>query len=432
MLGALYLAVAGLYVWVLAVRPSLLVRPSIWVSLGLLARVAGAAAFAGSWIDYELAEPRLLRLVTILYPLAMLLWVAVTPWWSRTADTLYDRCRDTWRRERLFGPPERFTLGLVGAAAALVMVAYLAVVPVQKTGLVAIFTDPLRAAQAREESLKLIGFAPLRYAYLWHMEILAPILAVLLYHGWRPRTLAGRAGKPVLLAALLLSVMLSGARSPVGWVIVALAVAYLLRRGVWRGARAVLAAVTVSLLVITVLSIFRDGKASQLSVSLILDYLGGGLFRRTFQTPYETGVMTNMYAQVHGLLGVRNIRPLALLFGKEFVALPNAVGLSFMNAKVASVSANTSYLFDFQASFGVWPGWLISIPALGLLDGLLGLFRRLDGLLLTAMLAVWLTYQQTLVSSAWTVCLVTHGILSLALLAWLLSLARPAAVEGAG
>jgi hypothetical protein len=304
-----------------------------------------------------------------------------------------------------------------GFAAFVILSAYLAVVPVQKSGLVMILTNPVASAGAREESLKLIAFAPLRYAYLWHMEILAPILVVLVGFGIRNGPAGRNLVKWSLLGALFLSVMISGARGPAGSLMIALGFAYLMRNGLLKGGRALVAALAFAILLALVLSILRDGQLDHLSPALVWRYLSDGLFERICVTPYETGVMTNLYAEQNGLLGITNIRPLALIFGQDYVALPNLVGLSYMYAKVSSVSANTSFLFDLQASFGIWPGWAVSGVALCALDALMVFFKRLNGLVLVAFYATFFAFLLALVSSAYTTTLITHGVLPTAFLA---------------
>jgi hypothetical protein len=89
-----------------------------------------------------------------------------------------------------------------------------------------------------------------------------------------------------------------------------------------------------------------------------------------------------------------------------------------MVSRIMTVSANTSFIFDFQASFGLFGGWAVSLVCICLLDYSILLLRRLQGPTLLALTAAFLTAQHSLVSSAFTTCLSTHGILLIAVVAW--------------
>ena len=162
----------------------------------------------------------------------------------------------------------------------------------------------------------------------------------------------------------------------------------------------------------------REGYGLQLSQGAANRYLGG-VFNRIFIVPFQTGIWTNMYSAEHGLLGISNIRPLTLLVGSKFVNLPNVVGITYTSSGLASVSCNTSFIFDYQASFGIFVGWCLSGFLLASLDFFILAFRGLNGGLLVACVAAFLASALSLLSSAFTTCLVTHGIAIVALLSML-------------
>jgi hypothetical protein len=251
------------------------------------------------------------------------------------------------------------------------------------------------------------------------MEILAPLLVGMISL-IKTKNRSELFVKIFIIIIIVLSVMLTGARTPAGLLMVMLSLVYIMKKGFKKGLIVLVSAVTGAVVVATIMTIFREGASSRLSLQLFWDYLSSGLFVRVFVTPFETGVMTNLYAQENGLLGISNIRPLAILFGQQFVHLPNVIGLSYMHTKIISVSANTCFLFDYQASFGVIPGWYVSLVLLAILDFLLLCYRNLKGRILIIFMAALLTSSMFLISSAYTTCLITHGILIIPLMGLLL------------
>jgi hypothetical protein len=422
LLVLLYFTSLALIAALLWTRPHMVVRPSVWFCLGLAVRINGAAAFDAVPRLASHHHPELVRLLPIVFPFAVMAWLALTPGLTRRARRLYDDCRADLPLSQRFGIVELSLMQRLGLVSAVVLACYFVFVPLGSTGIVAVLTDPLRAAEAREESLKLIPFAPLRYGYLWHMKFLAPVLAGLAVFLPLGRGPAARLAKIALIALLVASVTLSGARSPAGMMMMTLAVVYLLRRGVRRGLPMLAGAAVATVVIAAVLSVLREGKGAYLSPALIGEYLTDGMFRRVFVTPWQTGVITNLYAQDYGLLGVANIRPLALLAGVEYVQLPNLVGLTYLVSRIQTVSANTSFLFDFQASFGLLGGWCAALGATAALDYLLLAFARLRGAVLVALLAAFMTAQHTLVSSSYFTCLGSHGILLIAAMAALIGM----------
>jgi hypothetical protein len=398
-------------------RPHLIMRPSVWFCLGMLVRINGAAAFNSSAYLHLHETPELLRFLTIMFPFGVAVWLSVSDGLSRQAQVLYGRCGGASADGSTYGFVEESVLKKVAILSFVIMVLYLTIVPLGATGIVTIFTNPSMAAMAREKSLKLISFLPLKYAFLWHIEFLGPVLVGLLILRPFPRTIFAYSVRVALIVAVIFSVSLSGARTPAGLVIMSMALIYLLRNGVKRGALVLVGAVSIAILIAMLLSIFREGKGAYISPALLYKYLSGGLFRRTLVIPFETGVMTNLYTQDHGLMGVSNIRPLAKLLGETYVRLPNLVGLTYMQTRVDTISANTSFFFDFQASFGLIRGWLVALVSLASLDFLIVAFRKLKGGLLIVLYAAFLTAQHTLVSSAFTTCLISHSILIMAFIA---------------
>ena len=418
MLQLLYLVVLALLVGTVIAQPHQILRPSFWFCLLMAVCICPAAAFTSSDIDGDFLQADVFRFLTVIFPLAVLAWTVFTPGLSAVAHQEYWKCRNACRWPNRIGRPERITFTMVALASFSILALYLSVVPFMTTGLVTIFVNPEGATMAREKSLKLLSGFAVKYGYTWHMSVLAPLLICIaglhIDRQFRLRNLLLIGAVPVLIV----SVMLTGAKLSGGMLLLALGIVCLLRSGVLKCGLILLVAAIGTVLTATVLSIFREVETSEVSLELVIDYMTGASFQRVFVTPFQTGVWTNLYAQEHGQLGVSNIRPLALLFGQEYINLPNLVALDYAPgaSAIPSSSSNTCFLFDLQASFGLFTGWAVAAVLICLLDLVLYAFAGLNGQILTAFLAVLMTAAFSLLSSAYTTCLLSHGILPAALL----------------
>lgn len=408
-LALLYVATVLIVAGIILSRPYEVLRPSLWFCTAMLVTISPAAAFANSELDRGLEGAGILRLGVLTFPLVIVAWIALTPRLSSIASTLYRTCHS--HPAPKFDMTDKATVGVIACISIGILVVYLATVPLRSLGLVAIFTNPENAALAREHSLKLLSSSFVKYAFLFHCAVLAPVLIGLMFL-WKPRG-AGFRGIlwGIAVPLLFLSVVPTGARSPAARLLLALAIVYVFRKGVIRrGAVLPLAALAGGLFV-TFLTVARNGMISELSVDLMAKFMHTGVFNRLFIIPFKTGILTNLYAQEHGLLGVSGIRPLAMLAGADYLNVPNVVALTYGRNPLASSSANTSFLFAFQACFGMWAGWGVSAILLCGLDYVLHFFRGLKPALLPAFLATLLTATLSLLSSAYTTCLLSHGIL---------------------
>ncbi len=427
MLGTLYLVTVGIVVVALLLRPFLILRPTVWFSLAMLIQINGGAAFATSCGSYGAVDSGYpyaweLRVATLAFPLALFAWVAATPQLSALAGGIYRECRAVDRLPCSFGRPESVTAVWLGLGAAAILSTYLLTVPFWKTGLVAILFDPEHATMAREHSLKLLESGFVRYGYSLYCSVIAPLAAGLMA-ARKPRSLLSRGVSLVLFAVLLVSVMATGARASAGLILVTAALVLCLKRGIIRSIPCAALLAALALFVALGLTVAREAAAGQCSPTAVLQTFLPAIAERICVTPYLTGVWTNLYAHEHGLLGLTNLRPLAVLSGAEYVNLPNLVGLAYMPHPIRSVSVVTCLLFDFQASFGLAGGWVVAFAALACLDLLLFAFRRLNGGVLVACLAAFMTAQLSLTSSGIFVCLLTHGILPIAAVSTLLGAA---------
>lgn len=310
----------------------------------------------------------------------------------------------------------------LGLALALFFAYYLLHVPFRSTGLYAIVGAGENAAQARENSLKLVEDPVIRYGFAIATSSLAPALTVLLLLAARLRQWRGRIHRAVLpvscFGLLVIVVSVTGARSFAAMLVLTAAFAVMLRRGfairpVW-----LLAAVSAIILGPTLLTLMREGQA--VNLESVFTYSTSAVADRIFHAPMETGLYYAHYAQTAGPLGVGGIEKLAALLGVEPINAPNMLGRTYTPSYIESVNMNTSFVFAYYAYFGLQAFPLI-VVLLWLLDfGLLIYVRLRSALLLTCVTTVSVSCIN-LVSVDYTVALVTHGLAVNFLLAILLS-----------
>ncbi|MCY2990959.1 MAG: hypothetical protein NTY19_24250 [Planctomycetota bacterium] len=430
MLPFIYIAVAAMVVALLTGRSYLLLRPSVWFVVCMLVHLNFAAAFVESPFDGDLEDNGLFRLLAVLFPIGVLGWVVVTPKLSQTARVILQMCHATQPAPQGTSRYERRFKLLIAAISGVILVSYVLQVPVQSLGLTAVLTGSAGAAMAREESLKLLDNAFLRYGYLLHMGVFGPFLAGTVAL-WRSHTLASKSVQAILLVLIVVSVSLTGARSPAGFLLLSLALLHLLRRGFCQGGVALMLAATVGLMIASAMSLLREGRLDELTVEKVAETTVGPITDRVFVMPFETGLFTVLYSQERGLLGVSSIRPLALLLGYEYEHLANKVALEYYLGALESGSANTCFLFDLQASFGLLGGWLIALVLLCVLDFALNLLRRVSPGIVPVFTTVLLVCAYGLISCAYTTSLISHGLLPTVALAWCFVRWAPAGTGGA-
>ncbi len=399
----------------------------MWFALVMITRINFMAAFAGPELDEGFRQGFTLRMLTVLFPLGIFFWVLATPGLSRVSQDLANRCRYTppsatlqKHSKQTTGMEKEYQIALVFLLVSATTIAmYLKTVPLMSTGLVTLFTDPINSTMAREESLKLVTSPLVRYSYLWHTVVLAPLLVGLAVQARLPIFSLRNLLRIGLVIILIVSVMLTGARAPGGRLFLLMGLIALLRMGLRRGTLTFIPGAAVAMVIAALISNLREGKIEGMDIMSLYGTVSTGIFNRVFETAYETGVWANHLAQDLGNFGIASIRPLAALFGVPFIDVANLSGLTFAHNPLATINATTCFLFAYQAAFGLVPGWLLSLGLVCALDLLLPLFLDLRGRLLTAFLAAFLMANMVLVGSNFTTALLSQGILPVALLAWL-------------
>ena len=288
---------------------------------------------------------------------------------------------------------------------------YLYHVPFDKTGLYTIITNPENAGQAREESLKLVSNVLVRYSYSWVRDVIGPLAGALitLQLIQMRSKLSKLIHLPIYLVGLifiLVGVSFPGARAGIASVVFTVLITYWIKEKMPFRLRYVIVGFLLVLTGPIILTILREGKI--VSLDRFVDLLFGPVFLRVFLTPMKTGLWYVDYVQTNGFVGISGVRPLALAFGEKFINLPNVIGLSYIAHPLLTVSANTCFIYDFYACFG-----LLSIPLSILvwfaLDLFLLAFRYPSPVTIAIVAVLWLR-SNFFISGAYLVNLISHGI----------------------
>jgi len=247
-----------------------------------------------------------------------------------------------------------------------------------------------------------------RYSYSWYRLLIIPSIILLIW--MQPKSYTRVLVMLALSAMFLLSGSLTGERSSVVFILFTLCIFYMLWHGVKNSfpAFALLAIICIPL--VTLVTIIRSDLAGSMDIEVLTTNVNA-IINRLFIDPFASGVATNLYAQEVGLQGVSNIRPLSVLLDVPFVDLPNKVGLFIHpDASIKTISQNTSFLFDFQASFGLYLGATLSTVLLCTLDLSLFCYRKVNGIFLVILYGLLLRCVFSLTTSSFTTSLNTHGL----------------------
>jgi hypothetical protein len=299
---------------------------------------------------------------------------------------------------------------------------YLSVVPFTSTGLYVLVTHPVLATMAREDSLKLVSSALVRYAYQTMVSAAAPLLAVYLALIGFQNARAGRYSRtllPILGFVLLMVVSsLPGNRGNAVKLLLVVMLAALFARGL--PARPLRSAALIALVLApaVLLTVLREGKT--LTGSVFYDYLTRAIFSRVFEVPIAMGAFYVHYAQTYSGFGVAGIARLANILGIDPINTPNVIGSLYSGSQLLTVSANSGYLFAYYGYFGIL-ALPLALAGLWLLDLAVPLYLRLrPQILLPTVAAVSLT-SLSFMSSDYTPVLITHGFAVVLLIAWSLN-----------
>ena len=304
--------------------------------------------------------------------------------------------------------------GLISGGILIFMVYYLAIVPLTRTGLFAIFVNPDNAAIAREYSLKLVEDPILRYGFGFMASALAPLLAVMsinsISFSFDSEQFIQNFFNIIILLGLILVVSITGARSFAASIIMTVLLSIFLRKGLPVSPLKYLFAGALILVLPAVFSILREGHIP--NIVDVQNYIFGPISRRVFLDPVQGGIYHLHSAQTNGYFGLGAIPKLALLFDKDPLNVPNIIGQIYESSAIASVSSNASFVFSYYSYFG-----MIALPlclmGLWLLDLIIWVYKRLSVNLLLPCVASINVACISFISSDYTTVLLTHGILFL-------------------
>ena len=389
--------------------PFIIARPSFIVGGLMLLQINVSAALDPTAFRVGFQRLADLTYICAAFPIAVLLWTAITPRLTTTAYDIARRCASPSRSietQKL----EKTTLAIAACSSIFLLAIYFAFVPPTATGLYAIIFNPDEATQAREESLKLLEFSPARYGYAFHIHLFAPVIIGLVWlrkeQGAHLSTIASLAGIFLILA----SASLSGARSMAASGMLTLAVTHYLRVGPQKGKYFAATVIACTLILVALITVARARQSGDITAQGIAESLRTRVVERIFYVPFRVGVLYNRYAQDRGEVGVRAIRPIAFLSGERYVPLPVVINRVYSQSSIKTSFSNAGFLFDFQAAFGLYTGAFVAFVCLACLDFLLLAFRWLNGYVLIALLATFITSCPSLINIAFSTAFLTNGI----------------------
>jgi hypothetical protein len=293
---------------------------------------------------------------------------------------------------------------------------YLSYVPISSTGLYAIFFDPTAAGISREESLKLLEYSSLKYAYSLMASSVVPLLVGLL----TVQLLSDGTRKKRLFAVLIIvvliftgiSVSLTGARAGLLNMVMVVAFVVLWKRGLSINPGMVMIIILLAISPAIFLSLLREGKDVKEFLGLYFTYLGY-ISHRAFVMPFQVGTWYIHYAQENGVLGIGAFPKLAGLFGVSSLDGPNIIGLAYAShyygsPVIESISATAGYLFSSYGYMGI-AAFPLSLLGLWLTDISVLVYRKLSKHILIPCVASISLATLMFVQSDYTVVWLTHG-----------------------
>jgi hypothetical protein len=180
--------------------------------------------------------------------------------------------------------------------------------------------------------------------------------------------------------------------------------------------------IVFSLLLVVVLpvlmTLFREGQVFNLATSY--DYMTGGIFRRVFVVPMETGLWHVHYGQELGFVGAAGIPKLAELMAIEPINLANIIYSKYSPYYVFSGLANTSFVFGYYTCFGIGSLVLCFLGLWALDLAILVFYKIRNNAILLAVVASTAMSSLGFISSMYTTVLLTNGFIFILIFALIL------------
>lgn len=402
--GLVSILLLALFVW----QRFLFVKPSVIVVTFFHVCIQWAAAVDAGEIERFLPSPWVFFVLAQLFPLIAL---------SVSVITFRNGAHRVWTRliTRRQSPPRqqgKAILILIFVIAAIIY-CYLSIVPVSQTGLYSIFFDPEQSTLAREHSLKELEVGWIRYAFSFTISSFGPLLAAVLFtrliYRRRKFSLMQCLWVFPAIAAVMIVVSISGARSFAASIVLILSLVWALERGFRLNPLIIIFLGFAGLSLPVVLSIYREGGV--ISVSKYWQYMTGSIFDRVFHMPMQTGLYYTHYAQTEGFLGVQAVERLSSITGVKYFNAPHELGIIYYPQWASdALNMNTCYVFAYYSYFGV-----VAMPfcllGLWLLDFAIIIYKKLSDRLLLACCATVSVASLSLISVEYTVALLSNGII---------------------
>jgi hypothetical protein len=305
---------------------------------------------------------------------------------------------------------------LLTAIVVTVTVVYLSYVPITSTGIYSIFFNPAHSAIAREESLKLLEYGGLKYAYSIMSSSVVPLLLALIVmsflSGGKKINKIWGIGIFLIVCLSAISVSLTGARIGLLNMVLIVALVFLWNTGLSVHPAVIGIVVLLALSPPIILSVLREGKSLEDLKNLYFMYLGY-VSHRAFITPLDVGSWYIHYAQTNGAMGIGAFPKLAGLAGVDPVDGPNLIGLAYASQNygeqvLKSVSATSGYLFSSYGYLGI-VAFPLALLGLWLTDIAVMIFRRLNKFILIPCMASISLASLMFIQSDYTVVWLTHG-----------------------
>ena len=396
----------------------LLIKPSIIIITFFHLRIQWAATIQAGYIEKYLPQPSSFFILVHIFPLVGLIGAFFI--FHKSSIEIFSRISRrslnslSFRKEIIY---------ILLAIILFISIFYLGHIQFSQTGLYTIFVDPLKSAEARESSLKLIANPIVRYSYSFLKNVFAPLLVVFLMI-FILQNIKKKFSRSLIATIMLiftfLVVSLTGARSPAAALLLTIIWAFYLKNGMPIRPLYFILAILVVLTPTVILTILREGKV--INLSLFLNYLGGGIFRRVFIIPMEVGLYHVHYAQMKGFFGIAAIPKIAVLLNIHPVNVANLIYISYTHFShtIESGLANTSYVFSYYSYFGIL-SVILSLFGLWALDFSVLVFKKIkNNAILLACLGSIFVASMAFISTDYTIGLFTNGFLLLLLLTWMM------------
>ena len=400
----------GVFWWVqLLVRykSGVFLRPTFFFAGAYMLQVGTGAISSDLSAGNDYGWALTFSFLAVIFPVVILAWVSITPAITQQVELLGRRFRGTKGRIPILGGkwfhrPEQVLFWICAFGALVSLAIFYTEVPFTQSGIYAVFMDPDRAMMAREESDKLLTNPIAKTGLVFTQQVFIPCLCCfVLVMQFRPTRVFNLVLR-VIVAVIVIAVSSpSGARGPIAWSIILMALMYMVKNKIGRGAVVMIISIALGLTLATVFSVSRSGEMGLADSVRIGDFLDSVVWR-AFGTPFETGFLTNEYVEAVGRFGFNSVAfPLKGTLGFEHVPLPNMVFLYYRPNGLESGWMNTCFLFDLQAAFGLFIGFAVSLVLICALDSVVRLFTSLNGCFCLVLYVVFLRFMLDLVSSSY-------------------------------